>query len=302
MDKKSQRYISNELTHFIGKGKRTNSQYDILIKILKEGWLTYPPHTHNIGANLIVSPSAKISKNEMYSPQIVCFCDIPVEDLAIHVNKYSKFGISFYKEFIIKQGGAPVYYLPLKSRVRDFINLSLEDLKEFNKPDGGSHLLKTIDKGDYFDDIVRRYHKLFRFLHKCIYETLKSKEIENFIWDYPKDYDGYHELDLPRYVVDDIKSHSKNSTADPVMDAIWYDRQLGQFEKFLNFHIFSFIKFYDNRLSETHPENYYFEREWRVVGNIKFSMKDVMRVLIPEKYAKQFRRDCPRYFGQMTFI
>ena len=96
-----QRYISNELTHFIGRGKPINSQYNLLIKILREGWLTHPPHNPNIRGNLTVKPSAKISKNEMYSPQIVCFCDIPIEDLSIHIKKYSRFGISFSKDFII---------------------------------------------------------------------------------------------------------------------------------------------------------------------------------------------------------
>ena len=40
-----QRYISNELTHLVGRGlKSYEGQYNILIKILKEGYITYPPH------------------------------------------------------------------------------------------------------------------------------------------------------------------------------------------------------------------------------------------------------------------
>lgn len=299
MRKETQRYISKELTHFIGRGKHTASQYKLLIKILKEGWITHPPHNPNVSGNLIVRASAKISQNEMYTPQMVCFCDIPVEDLMIHVKKYSKFGISFNKNFIIKQGGAPVHYLPIKSRVREFINLSPKELTEFITPKGGEHLYKNIDKGEYFDEVVRRYNKLFRVLHKFIFEALKSKESENFIWNLPKDGDGYHELDFPKNALKKIKP---NLNIDPSSDAIWYDQQLSQLQRFLDFHIFSFMMFFEHTLQEAHPENYYFEREWRVVGNIQFSMEDVKRVLIPERYSKQFRNDFPNYFGQVTFI
>jgi hypothetical protein len=302
MGKESQRYISKELTHFIGKGKQLNSQYRLLIRILKEGWLTHPPHNHDMSAGLIIRPSAKISNNEMYSPEVVCFCDIPVEDLTIHTQKYSKFGISFTKDFIIKRGGAPVHYLPLKSQVRELINISVEEMTEFTKPDGGEHLYKIIDKGDYFDEVVRRYNKLFRVLHKLIFESLKASQSADSVWNYPKDSDGFHDLEFPQNALGDFKSHLNNYKVDPVKDAIWYDQQLSQFERFLNFHIFSFLKFFDHHLSEDHLENYYFEREWRVIGNIQFTIDDIRRVLIPEIYSKQFRHDYPNYYGQVTFI
>ena len=106
-----QRYISDELTHFVGSKKRKSKtrsredgQYELLIKILNEGRLYNP----KMGVSLAVYTSAEISKNEMYSPQSVCLSDIPIEDLKIHTKKYSGFGVSFTKDFIIKQKGVPI--------------------------------------------------------------------------------------------------------------------------------------------------------------------------------------------------
>ena len=42
----------------------------------------------------------------------LCFCDIPIAELSIHVKKYSCFGLSFSKQFIIGKGGKPVLYIP----------------------------------------------------------------------------------------------------------------------------------------------------------------------------------------------
>src|SRR2546425_193273 len=44
---KVQRYVSDELTHFVGRGREPASQYELLIRILTSGWLTHPPHTPN---------------------------------------------------------------------------------------------------------------------------------------------------------------------------------------------------------------------------------------------------------------
>ena len=109
-----QRYISNELTHLVGRGlKSDKEQYDRLIKILTEGYITYPPHNKkDLNARCLSTHyTADFTKNEMYVPTMVCFCDIPVCDLSIHINKYSPFGLSFNKEFIARKGGGPVYYV-----------------------------------------------------------------------------------------------------------------------------------------------------------------------------------------------
>ena len=304
----TQRYISHELTHFVGSKLRKSKnkskedkQYELLIRILRERWIYNP----NVGVSLVIKPSAKISQNEMYLPQMVCFSDIPVEDLTLHIEKYSSFGISFNKDFIVKQGGVPVHYIPTQSHVRTLLNITPEQSVEFVKPEGGEHLYKDINKGEYFDEVVKRYHKLFQVLHKLIHEAALCRTIKGAnaavysIWDLPKDSDGYPIIDFPYRALERIKPHINNI---PGRDAIWYGQQLTQLQCFLDFHIFSFLKFFNHNLSDAHKENYYFEREWRVVGRIQFNMEDVRRVLIPERYSRRFRDDCPNYCGQVTFI
>lgn len=54
---------------------------------------------------------AKVSSNEMFNPSMVCFCDIPIEDLGIHVAKYGLFGIAFRKQYLVQRGATPVFYV-----------------------------------------------------------------------------------------------------------------------------------------------------------------------------------------------
>jgi hypothetical protein len=276
----TQRYISRELTHFVGSNLRESrnkskedKQYKLLIKILREGLL----YNRNTNVSLAVNLSAKISENEMYLPQMVCFSDIPLEDLTIHTNKYSSIGISFNKDFIVERGGMPMHYIPAQSRISTLLNITPEQSVEFVEPEGGEHLYKDITRGEYFNEVVKRYHKLFRVLHKLIFEaanyglTNGVNAPANSIWSLPKDTDGYPLMDFPDNSLSRIKPHINITPGD---DAIWYDMQLTQLQMFLDYHIFSFLKFFKHNLPDAHRENYYFEREWRVVGRVQFNMED----------------------------
>lgn len=230
-----QRYISNELTHLVGKGLETKKQYEILIKILKEGCVTYPPHEekYRTSRELITHYRNNITENEMYEPSMVCFCDIPVCDLGIHINKYSPFGLSFDKEFIARKGGGPVYYLPKGAAPAWSVG--------YDSPK---------DRGGVFNKEVK----------KC-----------------------YHLLDDLACANNEWSVRAKEA------------------QSFLGTSIFAYIKCFDHNLMDGHNDNYYFEREWRVLGNLSFSISDIKRIIIPEDYAVKFRKDFPNYHGQLTF-
>ncbi len=49
--------------------------------------------------------------------------------------------------------------------------------------------------------------------------------------------------------------------------------------EFLMFQIFCYFKFFDHDLPDDHDENYYFEREWKIVGNLKFTLNDIKRII-----------------------
>jgi hypothetical protein len=71
---------------------------------------------------------------------------------------------------------------------------------------------------------------------------------------------------------------------------------------FLDYNIFSFLKVFDDSLPDEDPENFYMEREWRMLGNLRFAMDDVYRVILPQSFAKRLRKDVPTYTGQVTFV
>src|ERR1700730_8093442 len=106
-----QRYVSSELSHFVGKDKPEQEQYQLLVYILKTGWLLHKPFDPTQPRTARLDFSRPISADKTIDYEVVCFCDIPSSDLAIHVRKYSKFGLAFKKEFLIEKGACPVFYV-----------------------------------------------------------------------------------------------------------------------------------------------------------------------------------------------
>ena len=254
-----QRYVSTELAHFVGRGLAQAEQYQLLVKIINEGWITHPPHNPNISGNLSVNTDAKFSANDMYSPQIICFCDIPLADLGIHIAKYSPFGLSFSKDFLVKQGGCPVFYIPLQANVRIIKDVSPEELLQLLK-EGDVPSFVDIGKGDYFDRMMMGYHSFVNLFRKLIMDNRQQPGV-------PQEH-----------------------------------QTLMKLTQFLDFYILSYIKFYDHTSAEEHDDNYYLEREWRIVGNLHFAMTDIETVFMSKEYAPRFREDCPEYNSQLIFV
>jgi hypothetical protein len=127
-----QTYISSELTHFVGRSLASDEeQYMLLVKIINTGII----RTRNDNDKGLIMTACSyhtdFSSNDAFNPDMVCFCDIPVSDFEIHMKKYSHFGLSFSKEFMISQGMRPVYYIPqnttvLKQSISDIFNVSFE--------------------------------------------------------------------------------------------------------------------------------------------------------------------------------
>ena len=112
-----QRYVSDELTHFVGRGlgslpDREEEQYALLVNILRSGQLGRHKTKH-----IFHTDASRFSENEYYKPNMVCFSDIPVPDLAIHMAKFSRFGLAFKKAFLINKGANPVFYLPRQAQI-----------------------------------------------------------------------------------------------------------------------------------------------------------------------------------------
>ena len=103
---------------------------------------------------------------------------------------------------------------------------------------------------------------------------------------------------LGRYVAD------FEPTGRPISE--WPEQQilmdLVAVKRFLIFFVFIFMKAFDGSRLDEDPENFYMEREWRIVGNLQFTLRDVSRVLIPSAYARRFKEELPNYFGQLSFV
>jgi hypothetical protein len=172
--------------------------------------------------------SPNVDDTEAAFWQGICFCDIPVTGLEIHMNKYSRFGLSFLKPFLVGKGANPVLYVAKNSQALSF-----------GLP--GSH------SGDELwprRDVFKGNIQLFEDYRGKLPNTL-------------------------RY--------------------------------FLDMLVFAFIKYFDDSTSDEDEANVYMEREWRVLADVNFTLADVHRVFMPERYAERFRADLPNYTGQLTF-
>jgi len=245
-----QRYISNELTHFLGKELRTEEeQYYLFLKILRDGWLTHPPHNPMVSGGYSYSSWNSLCTNEMFEANVICFCDIPLFEMRIHINKYSPFGLSFRKSFLVEKGANPVLYISKNSIVVDFdYDLEDETYKRIN----------YINRCQFFDDKLGDFMELF--IH--IEEVLKER--------------------------------NENNSKEYLM-------KLFKLKLFMHMHLFCFIKFFDDTKTDDDPDNFYMEREWRLIGNLNFELNDVQRVILPETYGHRFRQDIPDFYGQINY-
>ena len=50
------------------------------------------------------------------------------------------------------------------------------------------------------------------------------------------------------------------------------------------------------------PDNYYLEREWRLVGNLRFGLGDLRTIVVPRSYAERLATDFPEYSGQRLLL
>jgi Putative abortive phage resistance protein AbiGi, antitoxin len=236
----TQRYVSPELTHFVGKGLPEDQQYSLLVNdILMGGCLKFPPIDDSrciegLSGNLPIVGGTRTpdgDDTEAAYSQRICFCDIPVTDLEIHMNKYSRFGLSFLKRFLIAKGANPVLYVANNSPALSF------RLPESTRDEPWPRR--------------RVFESNIKLLEK-----------------YRREYRGK----IPMHL-----------------------------EYFQDILVFPFIKYFDDLASDEDEANVYMEREWRVIGDVSFTLTDVHRVFMPERYAERFRADLPNYTRQLTF-
>lgn len=261
-----QRYVSRELTHFVGRAASTDeARYATLAKILREGLLCPRPDRPDDTTLYHVDLGRWVSSNDLYLSGVVCFCDIPIEQIAIHMAKYSRFGLAFDKAFLVEQGANPVFYVARNSRVRSLATNEPELLRNASIlfSGAGRDLANPVIRKDYFDLLVEVFDHFFQELEYLAF--------------------------------------SPDSSSGAALRSSPHLAVVNSLRTFIELHLLSFLKFFDDRLTDEEVENYYMEREWRVLGNVRFDISDVVRVILPTAFARMFRKDFPEYFGQVSF-
>ncbi|RDW15395.1 abortive infection system antitoxin AbiGi family protein [Oceanobacillus chungangensis] len=233
-----QRYVSKELTHFVGRHQQESERFDLLIDIIKSGLLLHKNITEDIKINRDAH-----GLEDIVTPGITCFADIPINDLSLHMKKYSNFGLAFNKDFLVEKGANPVSYIATNGIIREA---------------NGQPKNQNSIKEDYFKMNIKRYFSLMN----QIQDMLKKKDEQGNV---------------------------------SILD------ELQLLDTFLIKHVFSYLKPFDASKTDADKENYYLEREWRIVGDVQFTITDIARILIPEKYGKQLRTALPEYYGQVSF-
>ncbi len=206
-------YISNELTHFAGRGKNPNEQFQVLLEILGEGKLMHPEILESNRQKEEGPPKEitdrksvpedvpsmsfkirnKISSNEKYLANVVCFCDIPQKSFPIHMNKYSQFGLSFPKKFLVQKGAYPVFYIEKNAHhtsrqtIADRFDTEIEELyKLFTKFESDNPEKNEIaDELSVRDcDRIRNFLEFYAFSF-CVFfdSSLDPEHKDNFYYE-----------------------------------------------------------------------------------------------------------------------
>jgi hypothetical protein len=120
----SQRYVSRELTHFVGRACRRSdgefdedAQYDLLVQILRDGCLLHRLDAPDGPSRVSFLGNGSFLERTMIAVDAVCFCDIPAADFAIHMEKYGRFGLGFLKSFMVTRGANPAFYIASDSTI-----------------------------------------------------------------------------------------------------------------------------------------------------------------------------------------
>ena len=242
----NQSYVSNELTHFVGRNKKTQEErFQLLLSILEEGNLV--PGTPKIDIDpstgekcqridiVRINRGTSLSEEKLIESKTVCFCDIPRQDMRIHMEKYSYFGLSFLKTFLASNRCNPVMYV-----VSDAVCTIGHYNKESFFQRGATTCINALDG-----------------LQKII--ALKK---------FGEDEDIQELYQILNHAI-----------------------------LFLTSDVFPFFKFFKGGLEDSDEQNYYMEREWRILGSLNFELSDVVRVIIPKEYELRFRQAFPNYSG-----
>jgi hypothetical protein len=263
-----QRFVSPYLTHFVGhkfidpdspdyeeSPKREEAQYAVLKAILTSRNLANRPNAPPGVLGYSVGMDTPLSTNEMVGVSVVCFCDIPLDDLGLHMGKYGEFGLCLRKQFLIERGVNPVLYVAEHAFVREV--------------DAGGGAVHRQTRGEYFDEMGALYGGLHSFIwtRGTRPRDLEDPDLHEVFRDYPK-----------------LREH-------PAVERLY--AKMDQLLRFFDAYLLGHVKCFNDKLPVDSADNFYMEREWRAVTRVDFALKDIAVVVVPRDYVGRLRADFP---------
>ncbi len=251
-------YISNKLTHWIGrKEKSSKGQYRILKEILKKKLLLFGNSSWSLNKKY---PDLKVKKLCMIS-----FTDIPLSESERHCKKYSKFGISFNKTYLANCHATPVGYMQ-NPWIEGNITFTLKALKALKD------LLRSRGIRDW---------SFCGFRGKKIKETARIDSIQSLLKTFlltTEDYSGKHSFKYNETETTPLSGQEK-LFEDP--NALYFEREwrinyTTLFEEKLKHHI----------VKKRNGKKY-----------LKFDEKYMEYIIIPKNFIVQFAKDRKTIFS-----
>lgn len=264
-------YTSNLLCHFVGRSKtREEERFELLVNIIRGEKLISNILNPNDSSSIFNSGDCCKNVGEVFSTcDCICFCDIPNDALAIHTQKYSKFGIGFEKQFIAEQGARSVMYVPQNFAIRERCDNNSE-----------SESITPKNPQEYFPYILSVTNSLLPLLVICMD---KDKLLGNTF-----DFSPW----LPLFNSNVVKAFKENNI-QPIVHSVLQEMATDM----------AYVKLYDMTLPDNHPDNYYMEREWRSLHNVHFELKDIRTIYLPnESYHDRFMLEFPDYNGKFYYL
>lgn len=259
------KYTSSQLSHFVGRALKTNDErYELLSAIIRGGKLRVNL-THEDNARIVTTFNYSGERlGEPYEKiDCICFCDIPNESLGIHTNKYSKFGIGFSREFLVKLGAQPVMYIPINERVK-------------------KRITGDVANSESYYALLANDTTIFGMFLTMYIQSLESKGLFlHNLFNIPND----KGVEVLRELSDgNIKKLLFNQTA-----------ALGE--------LITFTKIFDPMLADDDENNYYMEREWRILSDVNFNLNDIKTIYLPnEEYKARFIDEFSSFEGNIQIL
>ncbi len=161
------RYTSDELTHFVGASAPNDEErFQTLLRILRSGRLRASDGsrtTDEAAMLLSITGNKKISDGSAVRGVIVCFCDIPLPSLGLHMSKYGPFGIAFSRTFLVAKGANPVFYV--------VNNATLPGISVVPTEAGSHEVARDITRADLMDLTHWEAMRISTRVHDMMFES-----------------------------------------------------------------------------------------------------------------------------------